>query len=279
MKGVPFSVTRVGLVAANTLREAVRQKLLHFFVFLALALVLGARWFRDFNFGAPELKFLADCGFGAMTFFGSALTITATSQLLFSEIENRTALTLLAKPVWRAEFILGKLAGMAVLTALFCALLTGLLMLVLWWRESELMGLYPDNFAAGRVVSYAMVAAGGLMQWLKLLVLAAFTLLVASFAQTQTFAVITGFFVLVICHLQYLAQESYRRADSVVGQLAAGLLAAAFPNFQVFGLALDSLAAADLPGAGPLLRVILYAFGYAAAAGGLAILAFRQREI
>lgn len=279
MKTVPFSVMRVGLVAANTLREAVRQKLLHFFVFLALALVLGARWFRDFNFGAPELKFLADCGFGAMTFFGSALTITATAQLLFSEIENRTALTLLAKPVWRAEFILGKLVGMAVLTALFCALLTGLLVLVLWWRESELMRLYPENFAGGRVVSYAMVAAGGLMQWLKLLVLAAFTLLVASFAQTQTFAVVTGFFVLVICHLQYLAQESYRRTDSVVGQLAAGLLAAVFPNFQVFGLALDSLAAADLPGAGPLLRVILYALGYAAAAGGLAVLAFRQREI
>lgn len=279
MSAVPFSLTRVGLVAANTLREAVRQKLLNFFVFLALALVLGARWFRDFNFGAPELKFLADCGFGAMTFFGSALTITATAQLLFSEIENRTALTLLAKPVWRAEFILGKLAGIAALTALFCALLTGLLALVLWWREGELMALHPDHFRGGRVVSYAMVAAGGLMQWLKLLVLAAFTLLVASFAQTQMFAVVTGFFVLVICHLQHLAQDSYQRAGSAVGQVVSGLIAALFPNFQVFGLALDSLAAADLPGAGPLVRVVAYALGYVAAAGGLAVFAFRQREI
>lgn len=116
---VPFSFRRTGLIAQNTLREASRQRLFNFLLFLALALVLGARWFRDFNFGAPELKFLADCGFGAMAFFGAALTITATAQLVFSEIENRTALTLLAKPVWRAEFVLGKFAGIAALTGLF----------------------------------------------------------------------------------------------------------------------------------------------------------------
>ena len=278
MSRVPFSPTRVWLGAQNTLREAMRQKLLNFFLFLALALVLGARWFRDFNFGAPELKFLADCGFGAMAFFGAALTITATAQLFFSELENRTALTLLAKPVWRAEFLLGKLGGIAVLTGLFCLLLTGLLAAVLWWREGELMQLYPDNFAGGRTVSYAMVGLGGLMQWLKLLVLAAFTLLVASFAQTQIFAVVTGFFVLVVCHLQHLAQDAYARAGSALGMLLSGLIAGLFPNFQLFGFA-DSLAAADLPDAGPLGRVIAYALGYAAAAGALAVFSFRKREI
>ena len=73
MSAVPFSPRRMWLIAHNTLREAARQKLFAFLLLLALALVLGARWFRDFNFGAPELKFLADCGFGAMAFFGSAL--------------------------------------------------------------------------------------------------------------------------------------------------------------------------------------------------------------
>src|SRR6188508_422357 len=147
MTSVPFSPRRTWLIARNTLLEASRQKLFSFLLFLALALVLGARWFRDFNFGAPELKFLADCGFGAMAFFGAALTITATAQLFFIEIENRTALTLLAKPVWRAEFILGKFLGVAVLMAVFCLLLTTLLIAVLWWREGELMADHPDSFA------------------------------------------------------------------------------------------------------------------------------------
>ena len=68
MRAVPFSLRRTRLIAANTLREASRQRLFLFFVLLALAFALGARWLRDFSFGAPELKFLADCGFGAMAF-------------------------------------------------------------------------------------------------------------------------------------------------------------------------------------------------------------------
>lgn len=278
MTSVPFSLRRTLLIAHNTLLEAFRQKLLNFLLFLALALVLGARWFRDFNFGAPELKFLADCGFGAMSFFGAALTVAATAQLFFSEIENRTALTLLAKPVWRAEFILGKFLGIAALVAIFCALLTTLLAAILWWREGELMREFPDNFAQGRVVSYGMVALAGFLQWLKLTVLASFALLVASFAQTQLFTVVTGFFILVICHLQYLAQDAYVRGGSWLGRLTAAGIAAIFPNFQLYAVA-DSLNAIDAPPFFHVARIGVYSLGYIGVACGLAVFSFRQREI
>jgi hypothetical protein len=275
---VPFSLRRVRLIAQNTLVEASRQRLVSFLVLLALGLVLGARWFRDFNFGAPELKFLADCGFGAMTFFGSALTIAATAQLFFSEIENRTVLTLLAKPVWRAEFILGKLLGVAAVIALFCGLMTALLALLLWTREGQLMMDYPDAFSRGRTVDYAAVALGGGMQALKLLVLAALTLLVASFAQTQLFTVVTGFFVLVIGHVQYLAQEAYQRSASWWGKLVGGGLSSLFPNFQLFAPA-DVQLALERTGWVEAGWVTGYALAYSAVAVGLAIYAFRHREI
>jgi len=278
MSAVPLSLRRIRLIAQNTLREAARQKLFHFFLFLALALVLGARWLRDFNFGAPELKFLIDCGLGAMGFFGAALTVTATAQLFFTEIENRTALTLLAKPVWRAEFLLGKFAGIAALIAVFCALLTVLLMAAVWSREGELMVATPDAFAQGRVVSYSAIALAGLLQWLKFAVLAAFGLLIASFAQTQLFTVVTGFLFLVICHLQYLAQDAYNRAGTLLGRATAGLLAAVFPNFQLFALG-DTLTGTDIPPALHTARIAAYAAGYCAVACGLAIFSFRKREI
>ncbi len=278
MSAVPFSVTRTLLIAQNTLLEAARQRLFNFLLFLALGLVLGARWFRDFNFGAPELKFLADCGFGAMAFFGAALTIAATAQLFFSEIENRTALTLLAKPVWRMEFVLGKFLGVAALAAAFCALLTVLLIVVLWRREGELMREFPDVFGGQRGVSYATVALAGFLQWLILSVLAAFVLLVASFAQTQLFTIVTGFFILVICHLQYLAQDVYARGGSTIGQLVGRGIAAIFPNFQLFALA-DTLVAGEAPGWAHVARIAAYALGYVSVAGGLAVFSFRRREI
>src|SRR5688500_5742639 len=116
-----FSVRRVRLIAGNTMREAVRQRLFAFVGLLAVALVVGAQWLRELNFGSPELKFIADFGFGAMAFFGSVLTIIAMAQLFFSEIEHRTVLTLLAKPVRRSEFVIGKYSGVVVLAGLFCA--------------------------------------------------------------------------------------------------------------------------------------------------------------
>ena len=274
----PFSVRRAGLIAGNTLREAVRQKIIGLFLGLALALVIGARWFRDFNFGAPELKFLADCGLGAMTFFGAALTITATAQLFFGEIENRTVLTLLAKPVRRGEFVVGKYLGLLALIGAFCGLLTVALAAVLWWREGELMREFPASFASGRVVSYAGVVTAGFLQWLKLGVLAGFTLLIASFAQTQLFAVVSGFFILVICHLQYLAQEVYARSGSGLARAVGGGLGLLFPNFNVFTLA-DSFVVGEGASWLQVARLAVYGFGYLGVTGALAVFSFQRREI
>jgi ABC-type transport system involved in multi-copper enzyme maturation permease subunit len=213
-----------------------------------------------------------------MAFFGAALTIAATAQLFFSEIENRTALTLLAKPVWRTEFVLGKFLGVAALAAAFCASLTALLIAVLWWRERELIALFPEAFSGQGAVSYSTVALAGLLQWLKLIVLAAFVLLVASFAQTQLFTIVMGFFVLVICHLQYLAQDAYTRGGSLAGKVVGAGIAAIFPNFQVFALA-DTLVATEAPAGMHLLRIAAYALGYVVVVCALAIFSFRQREI
>jgi len=278
MTRVTFSLRRTRLIAFNTVREAARQKLYGFVGVLAAAFVLGARSLRDFNFGAPELKFLADCGFGVMAFFGAALVITATAQLFFSEIENRTVLTLLAKPVWRAEFILGKFIGLAFVAGVFCTVVTLLLMQVLASREAQLLREFPDASGLGAFVSYSNVIFAGVLQWLKLAVLAAFTLLVASFAQTQLFTVVTGFFILVIGHLQYLAQDAYARGGSWLGRGMSGLMATAFPNFQLFALA-DGLNVGEALPWWHVARVAVYALGYIGVACGLAVLSFRQREI
>jgi ABC-type transport system involved in multi-copper enzyme maturation permease subunit len=147
-ESVPFSFNRLGIIAGNTFLEAVRQKLFLFLLLLAAGLVASALFFREFNFGSSELKFIADFGFGALIFFGSALTITTTAQLFFSEIENRTALTLLAKPLWRAEFVFGKFLGVFAVIGVFCALTIGLMLALLYHRESELMSVATCSSSA-----------------------------------------------------------------------------------------------------------------------------------
>jgi len=272
----PFSIRRVGLIARNTIREAVRQRLFNFIALLAVGFVVGAQWLCELNFGASELKFIADIGFGAIGFFGSALTIIATGQLFFSEIEHRTVFTLLAKPLQRSEFIMGKWVGIAFVPACFCAVLTLLLILVLWSRETMLMNDSPGAFTHGRAVGYLAVLAGGFAQWLKLGLLAVLTLLVASFARTQLFTTATGFMFLLMGHLNFLAEAAGQRGG--ISAAIANLTTLALPNFQLFDFS-EALGAGDLIPWGQLGRITVYATGYGGAVLGLAVFAFRRREL
>jgi ABC-type transport system involved in multi-copper enzyme maturation permease subunit len=268
----------VWLIARNTLREAVRHRLYNFIVLLAAGLVVGAQWLRELNFGSSELKFIADFGFGAMAFFGAALTIVATAQLFFSEIEHRTVLTLLAKPMRRSEFIMGKYVGIALASASFCALLTLLLGAVLWSRETALMRNFPDAFDHGRAVDYFAVLAAGFAQWLKLALLSALTLLVASFARTQLFTTAAGFMILVVGHLQFLAETAAQPGDSMVARLMAKTFLLVIPDFQLFDFS-ESLGSGHAIVWTHLVRLTFYVIGYVAAVCTLAAFAFRRREI
>ena len=83
------SFTRIRLIAGTTFLEAVRQKFFNSLLLISIALVGSSTFFQQFDFGTGELKFITDFGFGALFFFGSILSITATTQLFFNEMENQ----------------------------------------------------------------------------------------------------------------------------------------------------------------------------------------------
>ncbi len=273
-----FSLQCLGLIAQNTLREAVRQRLFALLLVLALGLVVAAQGLRDLNVGAAELKFIADLGWGAIGGCGAVLTVTATAQLFFSELENRTVLVLLARPVRRAEFILGKYLGVLAIVAIYCAVLTALLAVVLWARETALRQAGAEAWPAGAGVQLPWLVATGVLLGLKLALLGALTLLVASYARSQTFAVTMGFLGWAVGHLQFLAEEASVRAGSLAVRGVAGLLGRMLPNLQVFaeaGLAADAGGVAwDFVG-----RAALYALGHVMACCALAVVSFDRREI
>ena len=278
MRTMLSSLARIYWIARNTLLEAVRQRLFVIVILLTLVLVGGAVFLREFNFGSSELKFIADFGFGALTFFGSILAIVASAQLFFSEIENRTALTILAKPVFRAEFVLGKFFGVFVVLLVFSFLEGGALATVLWFREAAMVSADPDVFAQGGAMAYDSIALFVGLQWLKFGVIAAFTVLIASFAQTSLFAVITAFLILTICHLQHLGQDAWAKIENPAARLAAMGVSVVFPNFQIFNLGDRVAAGGDV--ALPLVaRIAGFACVYVAVLLGLASYSFRRREI
>lgn len=275
------SFTRIRLIAGSTFLEAVRQKFFNSLLLISIALVGSSTFFQQFDFGAGELKFIVDFGFGALFFFGSILSITATTQLFFNEIENRTALTMLAKPVYKLEFLAGKFLGAHLLMLCFTAVISLVLCGILYWRETIIVAqLGEEILLDGPLLRYGDVFLFGFLQWMKFGILAAITLFIASFSNTNLYTIVVSFFVLIICQLQYIARDAYTGMEEGIGRILVQVLGLLFPNFQLFNIG-DQLVF-DVEQALPysvILRMTAYGLIYTVAFVLLAQVNFRRREI
>ncbi len=275
------SFTRIRLIAGTTFLEAVRQKFFNSLLLVSIALVGSSTFFQQFDFGTGELKFITDFGFGALFFFGSILSITATTQLFFNEMENRTALTMLAKPVYNLEFLAGKFLGAHLLMLCFTLVITLALCGILYWREMVLFErLESELILNGPLIRYGDVFLFGFLQWMKFGVLAAITLFVASFSNTNLYTILVSFFILLICQLQYIARDTYSVMEAGWERILVLGLGLIFPNFQLFNIG-DQLVfdAEKTPALITLLQIVGYGVIYTLVFVLLAQVNFRRREI
>ena len=275
------SFTRIRLIAGTTFLEAVRQKFFNSLLLISIALVASSTFFQQFDFGTGELKFITDFGFGALFFFGSILSITATTQLFFNEIENRTALTMLAKPVFKLEFLAGKFLGAHLLMLCFTLVITLVLSVILYWREMALLERLGDEpIVDSSLICYGDVFLFGFLQWMKFGILASITLFVASFSNTNLYTISVSFFTLLICQLQYIARDTYAGMEAGWERILVMGLGLVFPNFQLFNLGDQLVFDAQMtPALTTVLQIVAYGLIYTLAFILLAQVNFRRREI
>ncbi len=266
---------RVALIAGQTFNEAMHQRLLPLLLALAVLLAGAAYGLRILSFGETEARFLTDAGLGAQAFFGAILAVVATPQLFFAELDRRSALQVLSRPVRRSEFVLGKLSGVMLVLAAFCAVTTALTLALLAWHG--LTGGMEANSVASSS-AYLGVIGCGVAQWLKLGVLAAVTLLVASYAGGSLFATLAGFLVLVAGELQHVARDYYAMLASPFARGAAGIFSLVVPDFRLFALTDGAMGGGAVP-LDLLPGLALYAAAYTAAFGLLAAWCFHRRDL
>ncbi|MGH9563612.1 MAG: ABC transporter permease [Terracidiphilus sp.] len=100
-----------GVVAINTFREAVRDRVLYNLVFFSLLMIGAAILLGQISIGIEQLVII-NLGLSAISIFGLVMAIFIGVGLVYKEIEKRTLYSLLAKPIRRWEFLLGKYAGL-----------------------------------------------------------------------------------------------------------------------------------------------------------------------
>jgi len=251
-----FSFSRIRTITVNTLTELTRLKVFYVLLVFALLLIGSSMFVAQFTF-QQEFQILKDVSLGAMSIFTSLLAIVATARLIPQDIEDRTVYTILAKPVPRFEYLLGKIAGVLLLLAISTAVMGGAFLLVLYMREQAVLHATLRHMSgvpreqvddALRVIrSSALnidIFPGIVIIYLKACLLAALTLFVSTFATTNIFTIVVMAFIYFIGHLQATAREYWlqEHGSGWITRVFLAIVALLFPDLQAFNLVDDIVA-------------------------------------
>jgi Cu-processing system permease protein len=127
---------RAGVVALNTFREAVRDRVLYNLVFFALLMMAAAVLVGQISIDIEDTV-IVSLGLSAISLIGLLIAIFLGVALVSKEMDKRTLYALLAKPVRRWEFLLGKFGGLVLTLAVnTAAMALGLLLVMLYVKHS-----------------------------------------------------------------------------------------------------------------------------------------------
>ena len=256
-----FSFGRIAALTANTFTGLTRLKTFYAVLLFALLLIGNSIFMAQLTF-QQEFQVLKDIALGSMSIFTSLLAVVATARLISQDLEDRTIYTILAKPVPRFEYLLGKLAGVLLLLGLSVIIMSVLFLIVLNVLEQivlretmrQMSAAPPEQMAeALRVVRASAfnlnLFPGIAIIYVKACLLASLTLFVSTFATTSIFTTLVMVFAYFIGHLQAIAREYWLQANSA-GWLTRVFLACVtllFPDLQLFNLVDDIVAGTAIP--------------------------------
>jgi ABC-type transport system involved in multi-copper enzyme maturation permease subunit len=123
-------VRPVALIAVNVFRESVRDKVLYNLVAFAI-LLMGASYLIGQLTAGQDVKIIKDLGLAATSVFGLFIAIFIGIGLVSKEVEKRSIYSLLAKPINRPQFVIGKYAGLLLTLAVNLAVMAAALYAVL----------------------------------------------------------------------------------------------------------------------------------------------------
>ncbi len=275
---------RIRAVAANTFVEAVRQKVFAVMLIFGLVLLGGANYFAEFSF-QEQFKFLKDLGYATISLTGLLVGLLGAAQLIPAEIERRTILTALCRPLRRWEFILGKYLGLVVLLGVMLGIMAAIFWAVLRWKEAQLIGMESGESAVVQAIqaeardprlwqAFALVVA-------KLFVICAIAVFFSTLATSNTFVVAMTLLVYLIGHLQSVAREQWLESGETVGWILKAFLAAVallVPDFNLYNL-IDEIVAGNAVSWPSTLQVLAYSTGYVAVLLAVSALLFEGRDL
>jgi len=252
---------RILAVARNTFREAIRDKVLYVLLFFAAAAILGSKAIGWVSIG-QDVKIMKDISLAAVLIFGVLIAIFVGASLVYKEIDKRTLYTILARPMRRYEFILGKYLGLAFVLALVTAIMTasGALYVV----------------ALGGTVTLTYFLAALLIYW-ELLLITAFAVLLSTLTSPILGALIV-FSIFLFGHATNILVDLPQQIENTPARHLLRAVYYIVPNLSNFNIRAEAANGIDVAFSYAAWAIV-YGTVYTAMLLVLASLAFEEKDV
>ncbi|MGB8953366.1 MAG: ABC transporter permease [Candidatus Aminicenantales bacterium] len=251
---------KIKVIALNTFKEAIRDRILYILLFFAATSIVFARVLALLTVG-DRIKIIKDVGLAALSLFGALMAILIGTGLVYKEIEKRTIYTLLAKPIHRHEFLLGKFFGLVLTLLVMLCMMSFIFLALVFFHSSKL--------------EWTMLLAIFFI-FLELVLLTSVAILFSSFS-TPILSSLFSLCFYLIGHSSWGLELLIKKTKSGLVKILLQILYILLPDLENFNLKTEVVHQLPISG-DSLLYTVLYGLVYTLFILSLAVLVFRRRD-
>ncbi|MCH7960226.1 MAG: ABC transporter permease [Candidatus Hydrogenedentes bacterium] len=252
---------RILAVAMNTFRESVRDKVLYVLLLFAAATILSSKALGYISVG-QDIKIVVDISLASVSIFGALIAVFVGTNLVYKEVDKRTIYTILSRPLWRYEFILGKYFGLALLITVVTVVMTAI------------SAVYV--LTLGGNVGSTFFFAALLIYW-KLLLVTALSVLLSTLT-TPILGAIIVFFCYVLGHATGILVDLPNQFEGTVAQKVMTGIYYVIPNLSNFDIRAEAANGVEVAGS-YIVWALAYGTMYTVLFLTIAALAFENKDV
>jgi ABC-type transport system involved in multi-copper enzyme maturation permease subunit len=266
-------------IAMATAKEAIRQPA--FFVLAAIAgfWLIASIFIAYFTFG-EDIKMYKDTGLTTISFACLILALLTSSSTVAEEIEGKTAITLLSKPINRRQFIFGKFLGIEMgVLAMYAFLGTLFALGVAYKHAYDLREMAASEGQGKQWAQVAQVLPGLVLGFFEVSVLTSVSVAIST-RLPMLVNLVVCISIFFLGHLTPILVEvtANGRANELV-HFMAQLFAFGLPELEFFNAGPAISTGAIIPWFGYVLPALGYCVLYSGAALLFAFLLFEDRDL
>lgn len=254
-------MSAITIIAQNTFKETVRNKVMANILLFAIGMVLMTMIVSNWSLD-QQAKILKDFGLAAISIFGLLIALFVGVRTIYQEIERHTIYMLVSKPISRWQVILGKYFGLAATIFINILAITFCLFVVDFFIEGTVdFGLIPGIFLI--VLEIYLVIA------------------FAIFFSTFTSPLLSAIFTLIIYVIGHLAPSiqifTKLRPDDPANTILLALYKI-LPNLENFNIKTEVVEHVALP-ENMILYAMIYGISYVAILLFLTSWIFKKKDL